>query len=591
MATKSRRIHPVRQYAEDVLAGRIIAGPWVRLACQRHLDDLKFGSRRDLHFDEEAADRVLEFFTLLRLEDGSEFALLAFQKFIVGSLFGWYKGENRRFRNAYLEMGKGNGKSPLAAGIGLFLLVVDDEPSPEVYCAAATRDQAAISFKDAKGMAEASEDLRELLEIKAHHLYMPENRGILRAVSSEGRGLDGKRVHGALIDEVHQHPTPIVCDKMRAGIKRRLNGLVVEITNSGYDRNSVCYAHHVYGTEILEGKQEDDSWFVYICAMDDEDVLDETGQFSLSKLASNPSCWVKANPGLGQILPWSYLEERVREALGMPSRQSEVLRFNFCVWVSASSVWIPDEVWMDCAASGRDLAAELKDQPCFGGLDLARSRDLTALVLVFPPNAAPSDEVERFADQVRHPPSGTLTGSRDYWAYLEFYWCDEGTAHERSERDRAPYDQWIAAGVLRTTSGNVTDFRFIKADIVDLAQEYQIQAIAYDRTFAAQMITELGEEGITMVPWAQTPWNMEAGISEIERQVYGRQVLHQGHPITRWCMGNVALRGDANGNRAIDKQRSKEKVDGASALANGIGWAIRAEPQQEYYDGAGVLAL
>jgi phage terminase large subunit-like protein len=553
---KRRKLHPVHQYAEDVLAGKTIAGPWVRLACKRHLDDMKFGSRRGLHFDEGMASRALDFFNLLRLEDGSEFSLLPFQVFIVGSLFGWYSGKNRRFRNAYLEMGKGNGKSPLAGGVGLYMLVVDDEPSPEVYCAAATRDQAAISFKDAKWMAEASDDLRELLEIKAHHLFCPDNRGILRPVSSEGRGLDGKRVFGALIDEVHQHPTPVVCDKMRAGIKRRLNGLVFEITNSGFDRHSVCYAHHENSINILEGKFENDEWFAYVCAMDDEDVLDETGQFSLSKLAANPACWVKANPGLGPILPVSYLEGRVREALGMPSRQSEVLRFNFCVWVSAATVWLPDEVWMARAATGQEELQELlRGQRCFGGMDLARSRDLSAFALAFPPSEV-----------------------LDLWAYLFWYWIDEGTAQDRSERDRAPYVQWIRSGILKTTPGNVTDFRAIKADVLDIAQEFNIQALAYDRTFASQIVTELQEEGLTMVPWAQTPWNMEAAVSEIERQVFGDLAVHAGDPITRWCMGNVSLRSDTNGNRAIDKQGSKEKVDGASALANAIGWGIRAEP-------------
>jgi phage terminase large subunit-like protein len=557
-AGRSRRskLHPVHRYAEDVLSGKILAGPWVRLACKRHFEDLKFGPRRGLHFDEASADSILSFFKLLRLEDGSEFSLLPFQVFIVGSLFGWMNGQHRRFRNAYLEMGKGNGKSPLAAGVGLYGLTVDDEPAPEIYCAAATRDQAGISFRDAKGMAEASEDLRELLDIAAHHLAAPEHRGILRAVSSEGRGLDGKRVHIALIDELHMHPTAVVVDKMRAGTKRRRNALIFEITNSGYDRLSVCYAHHTYSTEILEGKQEDDGWFAYVCAMDDADVLDETGQFSLSKLAANPACWVKTNPGLGPILPITYIEERVREALGMPSRQSEVLRYNFCVWVSAATVWIPDEVWMARATMGQEeLQDLLRGERCFGGMDLARSRDLSAFALAFPP----------FED-------------RDFWAYLWWYWIDEGTAQDRSERDRAPYMQWIRAGILKTTSGNVTDFRAIKADILDIAQEYNIQAIAYDRTFAAQTVTELQEEGLTMVPWAQTPWNMEAAVSEIERQIFGDLAVHSGDVISRWCMGNVALRSDNNANRAIDKQRSKEKVDGVAALANAIGWGIRAEP-------------
>lgn len=555
MSPRRPRLHPVHQYAEDVLAGKIIAGPWVRLACKRHLNDLERVPAGDLHFDEDKANHYFELYSLLSLEDGP-FQLEPFQKFIVGNLVGWYKGGNLRFKTGYVEMGKGSGKTPLAGGWLLGGVTIDDEPAAECYCAAATREQASIAFKDAKGMAEASEDIREILQINAHSLVCPETRGVLRAVSSEGRGLDGKRVYRAVIDELHQHPTAVVADKMRAGIKRRLNGQILEITNSGYDRTSVCYAHHEYSTEILEGKIEDDEWFAYVCALDDEDVVDETGTFSLSKLAARPECWVKANPGLGHILPMSYLEGRVREALGMPSRQSEVLRYNFCVWVSAATVWIPDEVWMSRATSPeRNLEEEVRGHPCFGGLDLARSRDLSALALVFPPHE-----------------------DREKWVYLEWYWIDEGTAQERAERDRVPYPQWIREGVLRRTSGNVTDFRFIKKDILDLAQEYQIRAIAYDRTFASQLITELQEEGIEMVPWAQTPWNMEAAVSEIERQVFGDLCEHSGHPITRWCMGNVAVRTDSNGNRAIDQQRSKEKVDGASAIANAVGWGIRAEP-------------
>jgi phage terminase large subunit-like protein len=559
-------LHPVHQYAEDVVSGREVAGPWVRLACKRHLNDLERGSTRKLHFDEAEADRWLQFFEITM-----PFELEPFQRFIVGALMGWRKTETGtlRFKVGYLEMGKGSGKSPLAGGLANGFLTINEDEAPEVYCAAATRDQANISFLYAKRMAEDSDHLREILQINAHNVYCPDSRGVLRPVSSEGRGLDGKRVSLAIIDELHEHPTPVVANKMRAGIKNRLNGLVLEVTNSGYDRNSVCYAHHQYSIDILEGKAEDDEWFAYVCAMDDEDVLDETGQFSLSKLAANPACWVKANPGLGKILPRSYLEGRVREALGMPSRQSEVLRFNFCVWTSSSKVWIPDEIWMACAAKPeRDLAVELLNQPCFGGLDLARSRDLSALALAFPPN-----------------------GDREEWAYLEYYWIDAGTAHDRSERDRAPYEQWIRQGFLRTTEGNVTDFDFIKADILDILQEYQVQAIAYDRTFAPQLVTELMGEGVQMVPWAQTPWNMETAVSEVERQAFGGLMVHTGHPITRWCMGNVALRGDPNGNRAIDKQRSRERVDGATAIVNGVGWGIRAEPSQDYYQGSGVLSL
>lgn len=550
--------HPVHSYAHDVVAGTIIAGPWVRALCEKHLKDVKTGRRRGLQFDEDRANHALEFFDWLSFENGEPFILQPFQVFIVGSLFGWMKGEHRRYRVAYIEMAKGNGKTPLGAGILLYLLISDGQPSPECYCAAATREQASVAFKDCKRMAEDSEDIKELVDILAHSLYVPDTRGVLRAVSSEGRGLDGKRNHGVLVDELHQHPTAVVADKMRAGTKRQLDALIVETTNSGVDRNSVCYAHHEKSINVLQGKVTDDAWFAYVCAVDQEDAQDDEGVFSLSRLAANRECWVKANPGLGTVLPLSYLEERVTDALGMPSRQSEVLRYNFCVWTDAITVWIPDEIWMACAVD-RDLEAELEGEPCFAGLDLGRSRDLSALILLFPPSGT----------RIKAPPD-----SRKKWAFLEYLWCPEYDIRERSERDQVPYEQWYRDGHVIATPGNVIDFAWIKREALDLAAKYRAQEWAFDRHFATQLVTELGQEGFTMAPVGQGSISMHAPVTEIERLVYGKMIEHRGLPPMRWMMGNVALRKDAHGGVSIDKERSKEKVDGPQALADAMARAI-----------------
>jgi hypothetical protein len=215
------------------------------------------------------------------------------QAFIVGCIFGWYNEDGtRRFRTAFVEIGKGNGKSPLAAGIGLYMLTADGQQNAEVYASAAVKDQAKIQYRDAVNMVLASEDLQERLQLhgekEVYNMVNLRTKGFFKPISAEKRGLDGKRVHCSLIDELHEHPSAIVANKMRAGTKGMRNALVFEITNSGVDRTSICYQHHEYSKRVVEGTTPDDAWFAYVCGMDegDDPLKDE-------------SCWVKANPLLG----------------------------------------------------------------------------------------------------------------------------------------------------------------------------------------------------------------------------------------------------------------------------------------------------
>lgn len=334
---------PVREYCEQVLDGQIVTGRPVRWACERHLADLAKGEDRGLVWYEDLARTAIEFFhTILRLEDGRPFILAPFEAFIVGSLFGWYRYDGyRRFRTAYVELGKGSGKTPLGAGIGIYGLVADHEPSAEIYSAATSRDQASICFKDAKRMVEASPALQKRVEINMGNLAVLSTNSYFRPVSSEHKALDGKRVHIAIIDELHEHPSAIVVDKMRAGTKSRQNALLFEITNSGFDRNSVCWQHHDLSVKVLQGIVQNDAWFAYVASLDPCAVCQAEG-----RLDPNPECdqcddwrdeqtWLKANPGLDVILPRQYLREQVAEAVSMPSKENIVRRLNFCQWCVA----------------------------------------------------------------------------------------------------------------------------------------------------------------------------------------------------------------------------------------------------------------
>ena len=239
--------------------GKIVAGKYVRLACKRHLADLENGHQRGLQWSVKRSEKVIAFFErFLILAEGDfsdrPFVLQPWQCFVIGCIFGWLGPDGyRRFRTAYIEIGKGNGKTPMAAGIGLYGTIADGEKAAEVYSAAVTKEQAGLTFRDAENMVLASPGLKNRLRILRNCIIDRKTNSLFRVISSEKRGLDGKRPHIALIDEIHEHPTATVVDKMRAGTKGRRQALIFEITNSGYDRMTVCWDHHEQSIKILEG--------------------------------------------------------------------------------------------------------------------------------------------------------------------------------------------------------------------------------------------------------------------------------------------------------------------------------------------------
>lgn len=549
----------VTAYAQAVTAGTIVAGLPVRLACQRHLADLDGGPSRGLWWDQSAAARAIGFFSdVLRLEDGRPFVLDPWQAFVVGSLFGWKRGEVRRFRTAYIETGKGSGKTPMAAGVGLLLLAADGEAAAEVYSGATAADQAKICWLDAKRMVERSPALSRRIEVSVASLAHPGSGSWFKPVSSEHKGLDGKRVHGALIDELHEHRDGMVVDKLRAGTKGRRQALIFEITNSGYDRHSICYQHHEYSLKVLQGVLENDEWFAYVCALDPCPAHRAEGAMQPHEGCADcddwrdSRVWIKANPTLGVTITERYLAEQVREAEGMPAKQNIVRRLNFCEWTEQSERAIDMTVW-DQGATPIDLAA-LRGRVCFAGIDLARVNDLSALALLFPP---------------------IVEG--EPWTVLARFWVPQDDIQRRAQRDRVPYDVWVRDGLITATPGNTTDFSFIQAAVLELATLYDIRSVAFDRTFAGEIIqglqAEMGEERV--VEYGQGFLSMAAPMAELLRLVKAGHLQHGGNPVLRWNASNLACATDPAGNLKPDKQRSVERIDGIAALCNALGMALR----------------
>jgi phage terminase large subunit-like protein len=576
-------------YALDVWEGRIAACKWVRLACWRHLHDRTHGPDRGLRFDADTADRAIRFFSecLVFYEgefDGKPFTLLPFEEFIVGSLFGWKTADEfRRFRTAYVEMAKGNGKSPLAAGIGLYGLIADKEPGAEIYSAATTRDQASILFRDAKAFVEGSEALlRRLIVDKGNIGYAAQN-SFFRPVSSEHRGLDGKRPHIALIDEIHEHPSDIVVNKMRAGTKGRRQALIFEITNSGYDRHSVCYQHHEYTEKILEGVgvengMANDSWFGYMTGLDVcENHANEGKSIPVDDCPDcdswkDESKWLKANPGLDVIIPRKYLREQVAEASEMPSKENIVKRLNFCIWTESVTKWMSLDRWRVC--DGIADPEELRGRSCYGGLDLSSVNDVTAWIKVFPPE----EEGEKYKVLCR-------------------FFLPADNLRERVRRDKVPYDVWVRQGFITTTPGNIIDYAFILAAIEQDTKDFMIVELAFDRWGSQKITTDLQNLGFevegkkNLIQFGQGFASMAAPTKELEKMVLAGELAHGGNPVLAWMVSNTVVRTDPAGNIKPDKERSTERIDGVVGLVMGLSRAmLRVDDTDTVYSRRGVIS-
>lgn len=552
-------------YAAAVIAGDVVAGRPVRLACERHVRDLQTGHLRGLRFDPRAAEFAIQFIGFMRLAEGEHagkpFILQPFQRFIVGSLFGWMGADDyRRFRTAYIEMGKGSGKTPLAAGIAVKGLIADGEAGAEIYAAAVGRDQAKIAFSDAEKMIMGSDALASRITRTVNNLAVQRTNSFFRPVSSEGRGLDGKRVHMAIIDELHEHPNAIVVDKMSAGTKGRRQPLIVEITNSGYDRNSVCWHHHEYSLRVLEGAVVDDSWFGYVCSLDACEPCRAAGKSQPQDGCSacddwtDEAVWVKANPNLDISITRKYLRQQVTEAIGMPSKQNIVKRLNFCVWTEQANRWIDLDLWNSCGANGPIDETLLAGRDVFLGLDLSSTEDIAALAKLFPRTDADPE----------HP------RYRATWRF----WVPRNTLNRRSVRERQILETAAAAGYVTITEGGIVDYDVVRAEINAVGDQFAIQEIAYDPWNATQIVTQLQGDGFTMVPIRQGFPSLTAPTKELGNLIKSTDIDHGGNPVATWMASNVSIAQDAAGNIKPDKSTSADRIDGISALINCLARAI-----------------
>ncbi|MGY3277657.1 terminase large subunit [Bradyrhizobium sp. S3.7.6] len=592
-------VDEVSAYARAVLAGEIVAGPLVRAACRRHLADLERGADRGLSFDVDAAQRAIGFFRdilTVEVEEKDEFGevstyaapfdLQAWQAFIIGSLFGWKNAHGvRRFRRAYVEIGKGNGKSPLAAGIGHYMLLGCRKLRAEVYSAATDKDQAAILFRDAVAMWERSPALRRRLRPKGAnpvwelHTSRPGVNSYFKPISSDKKGKSGIRPYCALIDEVHEHPDNSVIEMMRAGTKGNQEALLFEITNSGFDKKTVCGQEHDLSARILNGEFDNDAWFAFITCLDEKDDPFE-----------DESCWIKANPNLGVSIHPPFIREQVQEARGMPSKEGLVRRLHFCQWTESESSAIPRATWMACEGAVDPDALTVAGYPCFGGLDLSKVRDLTAFTLTW-----------------------LLDETKDQWRFASktWFWTPRDTLKERAKSDRAPYELWVEQKFMEAVPGPRIKYSWLANALLELNARYHPVSIGADQYgleqlneamsvtndslptevhpqgFQRRVVGERAEEAQKETGAEDVVLWMPDSINKLEAALLERRITIDVNPVMRMCAGGVVYEQNRSGHRMFDKAKATTRIDGMVSQAMSVGMATTNKRKME----AGLVLL
>jgi phage terminase large subunit-like protein len=516
--------------------------------------------------------------------DGQEFKLHPSQAFIVGSIFGWQRQDGtRRFRRAYVEQGKGNGKSPLAGGIGLLGLSSDGEAGAQIYAAAAKKEQAGILFADAVKMVKASDALKKRLALSggegreyniAHH----PSGSFFRPVSRDtGKTGSGPRPYFVLADEVHELPDRKILEMMERGFKFRRQPLLFMITNSGTDRNSVAWEEHEHAVKVAAGHTEavndptfvgeviDDTTFSYVCALDEgDDPL------------RDPSCWVKANPLLGVTITEDYLRDVVAQAKAIPGQLNGILRLHFCVWTDAATAWMT-RATLEPALADFDPMKHAGAK-VFMGLDLSQNRDITAKACVVQTGVT-ADKKPTF----------------DAWIEA---WTPGDTILARELRDKIPYSVWKKQGHIHAPAGENINYRHVAQSIAEDAENFDIQVIAYDRFAFKRFEEDINELGMSLEfvehPQGGTKkgspteamkksaeakkekpeglW-MPGSLRLLEDALLEGRIRLKKNPVLISAMMSAVIEEDKWGNHWLAKTRSINKIDAAVALAMAVGAA------------------
>lgn len=557
---KTSVLAQVTAYAEQVVRGEIVAGKPVRLAAQRHLDDIEAAHERGITWCEARAEHAVDFIQNLKHSKGEWagrfFELEPWQVFIIGSVFGWERADGtRRFREVYNEIARKNGKTQLLAGVGLYLAFADDEPGAEVYAAATKKEQAHILWGEASRMVKQTPALASRLFVSdsRYNMSWAAVNSKFEPLSRDAKTYDGLNPHGALVDELHAHPNREMVDVLETAQGARRQPITWYITTAGHDQSSVWWEKRSYALMVAEGVVEDDTLFVYVATLDDgDDWRDET-------------VWPKANPNIGVSIKVEKLREEASKAEAQPARQNAFIRLRMNTPTEQAERWIDMTQWDACAAE----PVVAPGDRCFVGIDMASTIDLSAAIALFPRADGTYDVLCRF-------------------------WRPQDTLLEAEQRDRVPYSQWAEQGYLELVEGTRTDRGELARDILSWTEGYHVVEFPFDRWNAESAAAVLDSAGATIVSMAQGFQTYSEACHEFEGLLLDGKIRHGGHPVLRWMAGQVMVQHGPNDSiRPYKPKGSGIRDDGIVGLLMALARAIKhqqtaPERAPEFWDLDGI---
>ena len=538
------------QYMADVRSGAVPACKWVRLACERQARDLE-RPPAGFVFNEKRACMPCWFIENLPHVKGPLAGQLIhlepWQVFILTTVFGWVDAAgNRRFRRVYIEVPRGNGKSALSSGVGLFCLLADKEEGAEVYSLATTKDQAKIVFNTAKRMAQKSAPLRSAfgVDVMAHSIYVERTGSTFQALSSEGSTLDGLNVHLGIIDELHAHKTRDVYDVVETATGKRKQSLIWIITTAGSNRGGICFEVRGFVCKILERSVADPQQFGIIYGIDKNDDW------------KTEAALVKANPNWGVSVQPDIVRALQEKAIAVASAASNFQTKHLDVWTSADESFLNMVRWDALADKTLDASDFEGDDECVIGLDLASKKDICAKVKLF---------------------RREIGGRYHYYVFGDYFLPQDAIETGATSQ----YSGWAMTGILTATPGATTDYSMVMDSIRDDLSRFNVLAVAYDPWQATQLATTLSDEGAPMLEVRQTVATLSEPMKTLEALVLDGRIHHDGNPALTWMMSNVVCHTDAKDNIFPRKQRPEDKIDGAVALIIALSRFVGAEQETE----------
>lgn len=553
-----------QQYATDVISGKKIACKLTILACERFINDLGRQNSDDFPYiySHSKAEHACQFMEYQQHVEGplvgKTFDMEPWQAFIYCNIFGWINIDTRmrRFRRAYVEVPRKNGKSFKACGVANYCGLADGEGGAKVYIAASDHRQASLCFNNAKAMITKDEDLCNYFGVETNkfNIYVPCTNSNIKALPKDRDGsLDGLNVHCAIIDELHAHPNSKTYEALSTGMGARTQPLLFAITTAGFNRTAICYEQRSYVKKILEGVYKDESYFGIIYTIDEGD--DWTDEKS----------WFKANPNMGVSINLEHFRNDCLAAQNQTTKQNHFLTKHLNVWVGSHIAWLDMNKWEQCKDETM-TEEDCKGMDLFTAVDLASVTDFCSVANIY------TNKVKTTG------PDGADYHENHYKIFCKHFLNENAIDNAKIEEVRI----WAEEGRIEKTPGNATSFRIIQNYIEEIASSKKPVMIGFDKYQAEQMMQELEGKNIkTITSFPQSVATMSQPMKEIEAAVLSGRLKHNGDPVLTWMISNVIARIDAKDNiyPNRDKNARHQKIDGAVACIMAMGLTMKEKPR------------